>query len=395
MSLKNLIVAAAVAAAVVGCSNKDNHQTQKEQANAEWNAARASVLGKLANDQYSTGNLDKSRVTLDEALKLNPKNANLRLLSAKLAIESGNLELAVAEIKQAQELDPANAEADYLQGVVNQRWQRTEQAYNAYGAAVEKNPSELAYLLAKSEMLVAMDRSDEALRLLQEKTVFFENSGVIRDAVGQLLLQKLQYTEAVDVLRQASILAGDDLTIREHLGVAQYHARQYRDAADTFKKLLKEDAFATRADLHLMYGETLMELNKLSDARAAFEKSVEINPSLPGAWLSHGKLALQVNDLKRAELCIRKAATLDPAGGESYLLLGYVRLCENRLPEALTAFQKASTLEPEDTVSLCMIGYVHEQSGQTDEAMKCYSRALKIKPGDELASHLLAAAGER
>lgn len=395
MTFSKYLLPLAIAIAVAGCSGKSEHKTQKQQANEQWNAARAAVMGKLANDQYSSGNLDKSRVTLDEAIRLNPKNSNLRVLSARLAIEAGNLELADAEIKEAQTLDPKNAEADYLGGVIYQRWQRSEQAYSAYSAAVEKNPGELAYLLAKSEMLVAMERSDEALALLQEKVVFFENSAIIRDAVGQLLLQKGRTSEAVDVLRQASILATEDLNIREHLAVAQFHARQFRDSSDTFKRLFKDESYAGRADLQLIYGEALLQQNRFPDARAAFERAAEINPSLPGAWLSIAKLAMQVNDLNRAELSIRKAAALDPASGESYLLLGYVRLCENRLDDALIAFQKSSALQPGDTVSLCMIGFVYEQSGKTNEAMSFYARALQMKPGDELASKLMASAGEK
>src|SRR5437763_1809102 len=89
LSLGALLVAAASA----GCSSQ-HKQTQREQALTQWNGARASVLGGLARDQYNSGNFEKCRLTLDEALKLEPKNAQLHVLSAKLAIEQGQLEFA-------------------------------------------------------------------------------------------------------------------------------------------------------------------------------------------------------------------------------------------------------------------------------------------------------------
>ena len=48
--------------------------------------------------------------------------------------------------------------------------------------------------------------------------------------MGQLLVEAKQYKEGAEMLRQASILATDDLTIREHLGLALYFAGEYRDA---------------------------------------------------------------------------------------------------------------------------------------------------------------------
>src|SRR5690606_39938302 len=68
------------------------------------------------------------------------------------------LELAQKFCDQARKLDEKNAEADYLSGVIYQRWQRPETSLAYYTSATEKAPSELPYLMARSEMLV---RSEE------------------------------------------------------------------------------------------------------------------------------------------------------------------------------------------------------------------------------------------
>src|SRR4051812_10044327 len=161
MKFTALALFAAVAFAP-GCSNQ-HRQTQHEQATKQWSNARATVLCGLARDQYQTGNLDKSRQTCDEALNIDPTYAPLHLLSARLAIEQGQLERAEHELKEATKIDPKVAEADYLLGVVYQRWQKPEAALDAYARASSKQPAELAYVMAESEMLVALDRESEAL----------------------------------------------------------------------------------------------------------------------------------------------------------------------------------------------------------------------------------------
>ena len=376
-------------AMLVGCSNKKT-PTQKQQALKQWNATRAGVLCSLARDQYATGNFDKSRQTVQEALSYDPDNVNLRILSAKLAIEQGQLELADAELKRARAIAPGNAEADYLSGTVYQRWQKPEVACQFYTDACDKNPGELAYLLARAEMLVSMDRQSEALAVLQEKVVYFEHSPVIRDAVGQLLTQAGRYREAVDMLRQASILATGDLSIKEHLGLAFFYNKQYREAADTIQKLVKSEPYNERADLFAALGESRMQLGQHREARSAFETATELNGGSAPLWLSHAKAALQLNDTRRANLSLRKAMSLEPDSSEAYLLLGYLRMREDKLGEALPAFQKASSLDPSDTVSLCMIGYVLEKTGKGDAALEYYGKALKLKPHDELAVKMMA-----
>jgi tetratricopeptide (TPR) repeat protein len=287
-------------------------------------------------------------------------------------------------------LDPNYAEASYLSGVVFQRWQQPQQAFNAYKRASDLAPAELAYILAQAEMLVSMNQSADALTLLQEKVIYFEHSAAIRDAVGQLLMNEGRYSQAVEMLRQASILASDDDTIREHFALALFYNKDYRDAADVLHRLTKNDPYAKRADLITALGECQMQIGQHREARMSFETASQIDPSSAGVWLSLGKAAIAANDMKRAELSLRKSLSLQPNNSEAQLMLGYLRLRQDRLNDALAAFQKASALDRTDTVSLCMIGYVLEKLGRSEQGLQYYGQALQIRPNDELATRLMA-----
>ncbi len=381
----------AAAAGLSGCSSSKPQPTQSEAAQKQWSQARSGVLETLAVDQYRNGNFDKCQATLDEALRLTPQNSSLHILAARLAIEQGSLESADKHLELAKKLDPTNPEADYLTGVVLQRWQQPQQACDAYDAAVKKNPDELAYLMAKAEMLVAAaSPGGSGLELLQAKVVYFEHSAAIRDAVGQLLVQQGRYAEGVATLRQASILAGEDQTIREHLAFALYYSKQYADAAEDFTALLKDPAYAKRADLFAALGECQCQSGRLPEARQSLESAIELDPNCAGYWLSLGRVALQVNDLPRAEVAAGRALKIEADNGEAQCLLGYVRLRQGKFSQALPAFAAACRIDPADTVSLCMQGYVLEKMGRKPEATPLYEQALKIKPKDALASQLLA-----
>jgi tetratricopeptide (TPR) repeat protein len=372
-----------------GCSQTKT-PSQREEATRNWNAARAGVLISLANDQFKSGNFEKCRQTIDSALKLAPDNESLHVLAAKLAIEQGQPEYADRELALARRLAPDDPEPYYLAGVIYQRWQKYELAYELYHSASAKAPGELAYLLAEGEMLVAMDRLPEALALLQEKVVYFEHSPTIRDAAGQLLLQAGRYREAVGMFRQASVLSEDDQSVRERLALALYYAREFGESAEILVRLTQNDPYAKRSDLFLVLGECQIQGGRPREARYSFQTATQLDGYSARAWQGLGRAALECGDLRRAELALQKATTLDDVPGEAHLLLGYVRLRQDRPVDALGEFQKASALDRRDTVSLCMMGYAMEKGGQHEKARECYARALQLRPSDELAKQLMA-----
>src|SRR4051812_17868512 len=229
--LKKSILPLVILALLAGCASAEKKSSQAH-VKEQWNRARANVMFGLARDQYTSGNFDPARKTVGDGLRLDPDNEPLLVLSARLAIEGGQLDLADRALEKAHQLNSKDPEADYLSGVVNQRWQKLDRAAEFYESAAQKNPDELAYHLAHSEMLIALGRPEEALRLLQNKVVYFENSAVIRDAVGQLLVQFHKYPEAADMLRQGCILDPSDDAIREHFAMALVYSKQYKDAIE-------------------------------------------------------------------------------------------------------------------------------------------------------------------
>ncbi len=387
----------AVIVAVAGCETTSTGPVHKQvtptqAATEHWNSTRATVMGSLAEDQYKNGNFDKARLSVDDALRLDPKSASLHLLSARIAIEQGQLEIADHELASARTLDEKNADADYLSGVICQRWQKFQAAADFYAVAMDKNPREVSYVLARAEMLVATDHRRDALQLLQDKAAFFEHSGAIRDAAGQLLVQEGRYGEAVDQLRAANLLSSDDTQVREHLAMAEFFNREYREASELFTRLLRDPAEDARAELHLAHAQCEVQLGRPAEARAEYEAACRIDPSSTQGWLGVTQTSLAVGDEKRAELSLQRARAIDPTSSDAMLMLGYMNLKQEKYPEAMAAFRTASTLDRNDTTALCMMGYVLEKTGRADQAAQFYAKALRIKPDDELAMKLMSSA---
>ena len=373
-----------------GCNAGGLTPDQKLTANRQWNDARASVLASLALDQFKNGNFDKCQDTIDQALRLEPENANLHLLAAKLAIEQGKLEIAQAHLVTSQKIDPENAEADYLNGVVMQRWHQSQKAFECYTSAARKNVHELAYVLAQAEMLVELEKPLEASVLLESKAANFEHSGVLRDEQGEILMQLHKPREAVAAFRDAVVLCIGNSTVREHLGFALLADRQFSEAAEVLTRLSKDPDYSKRADILVALGDCQMKLNQLNEAHASYSAAVQLQPGAGNYWLSLARLELDLKEFDSADRAVRRAIALDPANADAQCLLGYVRLKQNQLPASLAAFKEAGALDPTDSTNLCLQGFVLQRMGKIGDAKACLTHALKVNPKDELAGKLLA-----
>jgi len=374
---------------IVGCASATKSPGATEQARKDWNDAQSTVLIGLASDQYKNGDFEKSRATVDQALRMTPVSTAAHILSAKLYIEAGQLEPAEGELTETRKLDPGNAEADYLCGVIYQRWQQPEKALEFYQSACTKNPAELAYVLAKAEMLVSMDCRDQALTLLQSRMGYFEHSGQIRDEVGLLLMQEGRYPEAIEMFRRAGILESDDQTIKEHLALALFFNDQYSESAGILSDLIADPQFNHRSDLMVTLGECQLQTAHAPEAVVTFQAASEISPDSTGVWFGLGRAELQTGSLRQAELALRHGLALDAKSSEGHLLLGYVELRQSHVSEAYASFTRANQLDPSDTVSLCMVGLTLDRMGRKEQATDCFQQALRMKPGDQMAGQLL------
>lgn len=385
------ILATALAGLLVGCAN---HKSSKQAAAEQWGRTRATVLLSLANDQFRAGNLDKCGQTVDQALAMDPTSVELHLLKARLQIEDGQLESALNTLVTAKSIAEMNAEVDYLQGVVHQRWQKPQQALEAYSAAARKNPNDIAYLMAQAEMLVSMDRQPEALELLQARVVYFEHSAAIRDAIAQLYEQAGEPIKAVEYYRQASILDSDDQGIRERLALAHFRGGDYAEAHSQVSRLLRLPEYEKRADVMIIAGECASKLGMFLDARRRFEAAANINANSEDAWLGVARTSIRLNDIRRAEVAANRAVALKPGSAEAQLTQGYVRLRQGRFDDAVASFSRAIASDESDTLGMCMIGLAMQKQGQVREASQWFQSALSANPDDELARRLLAGVTE-
>jgi tetratricopeptide (TPR) repeat protein len=274
---------------------------------------------------------------------------------------------------------------------VLERWQRYDAALAAYEQAYTLRPDDVSGLLAAAEMLVKLDRIDEAAARLEEKATYFENNTALRVELGHLHALRRQYAAAVRRFREASLLSPEDRTITEYLALSLAADGRHGDAVEHLLRLLEEEKKAgDRDDLRLVLGDCYMAIRKPVDARTQFVQIVDRHPTQVNAWIKLGQAALVVGDVNRLNQAAERAVALAPQRPEGHLLRGMARQQAGDHDAAIEAFDAAARLSPESAEPLLLKGISFERAGDHRAAVDAYQQALRVAPADARAQRLLA-----
>ena len=160
--------------------------------------------------------------------------------------------------------------------------------------------------------------------------------------------QALAATSETDVNNRASVMV--------KLGESYEAGGKYEDATKTY-----EQAVAVKPDagVYNNMGNDYAKLNKIDEAKAAYAKSVELDPAnAKSAYLNSGITLYNTSHFKDAAEPLKKATELDPKNAEAWYLLGASlagmmdykqegdKINVTLQPGTLEAYQKAVDLDP-------------------------------------------------
>ncbi|MHC4651808.1 MAG: tetratricopeptide repeat protein, partial [Planctomycetota bacterium] len=137
---------------------------------------RAATQYDLAVQQFNSGDLQRSLETINGAISVEGEVGKAHLLRGRILLEMGETSDALAALARGQELDPADPDFPYYRGIAQERVGRLDEALASYRAAAAIDTGDAQYLLAAAEILIEVDRLDEARQLLEEQVGDFESN---------------------------------------------------------------------------------------------------------------------------------------------------------------------------------------------------------------------------
>jgi tetratricopeptide (TPR) repeat protein len=286
---------------------------------------------------HQAGRLSEAGSLYREVLAIEPANADALHLLGVIARQTGHSEAAVAMIGRAISLNPRAAPFHGNLGVALAELGRLDEAEASYREALRLGPDKADPHRNLGDLLRRRRRPAEAEACYREALRCAPNDAATHAHLAHVLDELGRHAEAAASFREALRLRPDDLGTLLDLGNALRRAGRFEDAITCYR-----DALLLQPDLaqaHNNLGITLRHFGRFDEAVASCREAVARMPQAPEA---HNNLGMALRDLNRvdeAEASCRQALRLRPDYAGAHANLGAILLSSGRLPEGWTEYE--------------------------------------------------------
>jgi len=315
----------------------------------------------------------------DQAIELEPENANAHANRGIVKFHMGLLEEAEADIERAIDLDPSEAVAMNGRGLLAHEAGDYEEAVIAFSRSIRYSENNYWALSQRANAYVAMGEYDKALADADAMLALRPDDESTVIGKASVLLQADRPDEAIALIEDALLRNPENptyLAVMADLQLMHGDPESAVAAANGALLILVDDSalLLTRAIGYYRQGDEVRWASGLAEARAAAAGD-------PGALnnICWG-LALENLDLEGALGDCEAALELAPNAAGTMDSRGMVLLRLGRFEEALSQYDEALLIAPELAPSLYGRGMVKRALGRQSEGQADMDRAVALDP---------------
>lgn len=297
---------------------------------------------------------DECAALLDKALALDPDNFDALLFQGQLDLARGEPEKAVTHMERMTRVYPQVARVHYQLGTAYAAVNDLVKAAGSLTRALELNPNFI-----------------EATLLLAEIQIRNANAAPAILALERLRQKQPQLAPAQLLLADAYRLAG-----------------RVNDALAIYRAI--ETAFPTNAQVPMLRGAALLQLQEKAAARKAFERVLELSPGHLPAIEQLVDLDLANTNFDAAMQRANDEVQRNPKRVELRILTAKVLLAQRKRDQAEAALLQAIELAPENLGAFLLLAQLYSDTGQNEKAVAKLDAVMAKDPRNTAALMLAA-----
>ena len=332
----------------------------------------------IAVEHHQNGRLHTAEQIYQQILQIDPNQAVAYQLLGVIAHQDRRRGEAIACFRRAIEIAPDYAEAHGNLGATFTELGEFDEAVSSFRKAISINPS---YHQAHNNLGLALKsqgRFDEAIDSCRKALDLKPDYPGAHNNLGNALKELGRTDEAIQHFQKALDLNPRFAEALNNLGNTYSDQGELDKAFDHYQRALtlKPEAGETHNNL----GNIYKKKGDITQAISCYKRALELKPDYA---LAHNNLGVALNVeglLPEAIRCLKRAIELVPDYAEAYGNLGQT-VCEmGQIDEAISYYKREIELKPENPDPYVKIGNVHKDQGQLDQAIAFYRKALELKP---------------
>jgi Tfp pilus assembly protein PilF len=249
----------------------------------------------IAAQHHHAGRLEAAEQTYREILTVDPNQADAWHLLGVIALQLGNYEFAVESISRAIDLHATESVFHSNLGNAFKAQGKLDEAVASYRRALDLNPDAEAHndlgiaFLAQGNLDEAVAWFRRALAVKPDYSEAYNNLGIAFQAQGKL-------NEAVDSYRRALELKPANEVGHSNLGTAFLDQGKLDKAIDSFHRAL--ELKPNLPDVHKNLGNAFRQLGQFDDALIRYSRALELSPDYADVHFDRSMLRLLLGDFQ-------------------------------------------------------------------------------------------------
>lgn len=346
---------------------------QREPGNAELLNERALARTRLQN-------YEGARADLEQAISIDPSNADYRANLGYVLWKLGRGLEAIAAEREALKLDAKNYTANYQLGRFLLRTGERKnlgEAAERLKTALEIDPRQ--YEVRFELIAVFRELGDTAaalaqLDLLQDAR---PSDARVKYVAGLLFVDRGDLKSAIENFSAAVDKDPSLYGAWQDLGLAHVRLNDWEKAVRAFSELAgRQQNSVEAAYLHAL---ALYNARRVDAAEAEARRALRLNPGFADAHTLLGIiLASRGNVNEEALEFLTQAVALEPKNFDAHFYLGRVRYVLGVYGTALEHLRQAVALNPGSVEARFFLGTVLEKNGDNEQALEQYRRIVEL-----------------
>jgi len=336
----------------------------------------------LADCYEKTNDFGKLENVFNELIRINPDKPDYYFDEANACFYQKKYDETLQVYDKLEQLTGpsddllANRQKVYLkQGKVDLAARQLEQM-------IKDNPAKIKYYLFLAELYNANELSDKALKVLQTAEKIEKNNGVVHLALADIYRDKNNYEACFNELTLA--FAIPDVDIDQEIKIIGGYLPKFPDpnakaSALELSRILTV-AHPGDAKAYAVYGDMLLQNERMKDAKAMYQKSVELNNQVYDVQEQLVRIELGDNDLDGAIKDGETSLSFFPNQAWMNYLVGVAWLQKKDYHKAIADIKNATSLEFQDkdllSQSYSALGDCYHDLKDTKNSDDAYDKAL-------------------
>jgi len=280
--------------------------------------------------------------------------------------------------KKVLEINPVNADAIHLIGVMAVQLHQYEVAETIIREAIAINSTEGNFYYNLGLALVGLGRYEEALEAYQTTLRFTPEATNALNNLGQTYSRLGRRDEALECFRKIDELTPDKPIILTNMAAIFIQRKQYDEAIKLLNRAIEIDPKLVPA----MYNLALLheQQKKFAEATRFYEATLEIDPNYVSALNNLGLAYRESQRFDEAERCFERAIKADPSRVDARINLADLAKSTGDLAKAWRLSSEAYDLDPDNEINLTVLSITSLYLGKGSEARQFAERAIELYP---------------